>query len=475
MRDVGYSLPTAVADLIDNSLAASARRIEILTDTDSPSPAIGILDDGDGMSKADLREAMRLGTRSPLEERAVTDLGRFGLGLKTASFSQCRRLTVVTRRNGETCSAIWDLDTVAATEDWYIEIPDRVPTVPWIDQLGSTGTLVVWQKLDRVIGPGSKDTHDVTRQIDRTASHIELVFHRFLTGGPRHRAVKILMNSRGLEALDPFHLQHPATQRRQEDTFSLNGRKIRIMAVTLPHHRKVTAAEWERHGGPGGHLRNQGFYLYRNRRLIVHGTWFGLAKQSELTKLARVRIDIPNDLDALWKVDVKKASAQPPALVRSRLQKIIKQIGAPSRDVYIHRGRTLSTDNRLPVWVRTQMSNQIHYCLNSEHPVLSGLLNRLTPDLAREFRVLTALIDATLPIDAIFADASSSPENLSPVSLPDEQFIESVQSTWRTLREGGVSQAEATLMMSHADPFRSNWTAARKVLDELARREPPNE
>ena len=475
MRDIGYSLPTAVADLIDNSLAATATRIEILTDTESTNPAIGILDNGQGMSASELLEAMRPGTRSPLAQRAATDLGRFGLGLKTASFSQCRRLTVVTRRRGDTCSAIWDLDMVAETEDWYIEIPDHTPRVPWIDRLESTGTLVLWQKLDRVIGLGSSDTQEVTRQIDRTASHLELVFHRFLRGTGGRRAVKILMNGRELEPLDPFHLRHPATQIGQRETFSLDGRKIHIMAVTLPHHSKVTVAEWDRHAGPGGHLRNQGFYLYRNRRLIVHGTWFGLASQAELTRLTRVRIDIPNELDALWKVDVKKASAQPPAPVRNRLRKIIEQLGSPSKRVYTQRGHVLSTDNRLPVWVRTQKSNEIHYRLNTEHPILAGFQKRLTPDAAREFRVLTALIDSTLPIDAIFADAGSNPKNLSPVPLQDERFVESVKSTWRALTEAGVSQADATLMMSHADPFRSNWDAATKVLNEMASQEPPNE
>ena len=65
------------------------------------------------MTEGELLEAMRLGSRSPLEERAQSDLGRFGLGLKTASFSQCRVVTVVTRVNGTTTSARWDLNYIA--------------------------------------------------------------------------------------------------------------------------------------------------------------------------------------------------------------------------------------------------------------------------------------------------------------------------------------------------------------------------
>ena len=469
MRDIGYSLPTAVADLVDNSLTAGARRIEILADTDSDIPAIGILDDGYGMSEPELLEAMRPGTRSPLEERSDADLGRFGLGLKTSSFSQCRRLTVVSRKNGATCSAVWDLDTVARTDDWYVEIPDDCTTVPWFNRLGESGTLVVWQTLDRLIEKNSVDRKELISQIDRTASHVELVFHRFLAGEQGQRKIRMLLNGRQLEPFDPFHLGHSATQRGQQETISLNGKKIRIMAFTLPHHSKVTPTEWERYAGPEGYLRNQGFYLYRNRRLIVHGTWFGLARQSELTKLARVRIDIPTGLDARWKVDVKKASAQPPGPVRRRLQRIIEQIGKPSTRAQTSRGKRLMTDNRLPVWVKTQKDNDIHYRLNTEHPVYSSFVKKLSQPMAREFKVLADLIDSALPIESIYADAGSNPESLAAYPLATEQFAESVTATWRALTEGGASPADAELMMSSADPFRLNWDAAKEVIRNVAR------
>ena len=134
LRDIGYSLQTAVADVIDNSLTAGARNIELLADTHAEAPSIAILDDGSGMSRSELLEAMRPGSRSPLEVRSDSDLGRFGLGLKTASFSQCRRLTVVTRRNGLVSSATWDLDTVAARDRWIVGFPATLEGIPWSDQ-----------------------------------------------------------------------------------------------------------------------------------------------------------------------------------------------------------------------------------------------------------------------------------------------------------------------------------------------------
>ena len=162
----------------------------------------------------------------------------------------------------------------------------------WSECLLGDGTLVVWEKLDRLIGSGDQaDRSDLVRELDDAASHLEFVFHRFIGG--RGRRVTMSLNGRELRAFDPFHSNHPATQHHAEEVISVDGTNVRIWPVTLPHHDKVERAEWERLAGPEGYVRNQGFYLYRNRRLILHGTWFRLARQLELTKLARVGIDIP--------------------------------------------------------------------------------------------------------------------------------------------------------------------------------------
>ena len=469
LRDIGYSLHTAVSDVIDNSLAAGARTIELLAETHEEVPAIGILDDGTGMTEAELLEAMRPGSRSPLEGRSATDLGRFGLGLKTASFSQCRRLTVVTRRAGVTSCAVWDLDTVAERDRWIVELPENDATIPWSDRLETDGTLVVWQKLDRLVGPdGQGDRRDLVRLLDETAGHVEFVFHRFLSGREdREGRVEISLNARELRPFDPFHSHHPATQHHHEETFALAGEEIRIRPVTLPHHDKASRADWTRYGGPEGYVKNQGFYLYRNRRLIVHGTWFGLARQLELTKLCRVCIDMPSSLDAEWKVDVKKAWAQPPPPVRERLRRIIDRIGIPSKRTYTVRGARLAGDSRLPVWTRSQDKNRISYGLNTEHPLFNGFADRLDPDTADEFRKLVALIVSTLPVEALYADVSASAESVVRNPLAPEDFQEIVEATWRALRERGLSATEVETRMCSADPFRSRWGEAASVLQAL--------
>ena len=469
-RDIGYSLHTAVSDVLDNSLTAGARTIQLHAETHAEVPAIGILDDGTGMTETELLEAMRLGSRSPLEGRTATDLGRFGLGLKTASFSQCRRLTVVTRKAGTTSCAVWDLDTVAARDRWIVELPGSIETIPWSDRLLADGTLVVWQKLDRLVGPdGRGDRQDLVRQLDETARHVEFVFHRFLSGreGSAGR-VEVSLNGAELKPFDPFHSHHPATQHHQEEPFVLAGREIRIQPVTLPHHDKVSKADWARYGGPEGYVKNQGFYLYRNRRLIVHGTWFGLARQLELTKLCRVRIDMPSSLDAEWKIDVKKAWAQPPPPVRERLRRIIEEIGVPSKRTYTVRGKRLAGDSRLPVWTRSQDKNAISYGLDTEHPLFSAFENRLDPDTARAFRRLVGLIASTLPVEALYADVSASAESVAPAELAPDDFREIVESTWRILRKRGLSSTDTEARMRSAEPFRSRWEEATTVLDALA-------
>ena len=247
----------------------------------------------------------------------------------------------------------------------------------------------------------------------------------------------------------------------------LDGKNIHIQPVTLPHHAKVSRSEWKRNAGVGGYLKNQGFYLYRNRRLIVHGTWFGMARQTELTKLSRVRIDIPNSLDAAWKIDVKKASAQPPPPVRQRLRQIIVAMGAASRRAYTKRGTRLVEENPLPVWTRTQNKNRISYGLAAEHPSFLDFVKDLGSESTRKFRRLIDLIVATLPIDSLFADICGRPEELVAPPMDKKSFSGNVKSVYLTLRQQGVPRDQVEQMMSAAEPFRSRWNEARRAITSL--------
>ena len=467
MRDIGYSLETALADIIDNSITAKARSIRLLADTTSSDPSLAILDDGEGMTEDELLAAMRPGSRNPLETREKDDLGRFGLGLKTASFSQCRMLTVATRRDGITCCARWNLDEVARTNQWLVEFLDDFAEVPWIDELGSSGTLVIWEALDRLVeGDGSDARSAFVSRIDDASEHLELVFHRFLAGERGINKVTLFLNGRQLEPFDPFHSSHPATQAGPVEKIKSGGQEVEIQTFTLPHHKKDPAG-WERYAGKAGYLKNQGFYVYRGKRLIIHGTWFGLARQKELTKLARVRIDMPNGMDADWKIDVKKASAQPPYHVRERLRRIIETIGATSRRVYTARGRRLASDSRLPVWQRMQSGNEISYCLNPEHPVFADFAGRLPDELKTDFMRVLEMAATSIPIDALFADISANPEHVSGSEMAEDTLVHIVETTFAALRASGIDPEDAMQMMRVTDPFRENWSEVSGELNRI--------
>lgn len=469
LRDMGYSLPTALADVIDNSITAGARNVRLFAETHDVSPAIGVLDDGIGMSKEDLLEAMRPGTKSPLDTRSESDLGRFGLGLKTASFSQCRRLTVVTRKDAVVSCAIWDLDKVAKRDKWVVEIPDSIDGVRWSEHLDTDGTLVVWEKLDRLIRMDApQDGSDLVRQLDEAASHVEFVFHRFLSGR-EDRHVSISLNDRALEPFDPFYWTHPATQHHQEMNIPLKGETIKVWPVTLPHHDKITQDEWDKYGRDEGYVRNQGFYLYRNRRLIVHGTWFRLVRQLELTKLSRVGIDIPNTMDAEWKIDVRKASAQPPAPVRKELQNIIERLGIPSRLTYTGRGARLTEANRIPVWVRIQNRNRILYEVSEEHPVLTTFKDNLDLRQANEFDRILRLLASTFPLEALHIDVSANPESAKQPQIESRDLYVIVSGMLKFLRSQGHSLDDIKERMRTADPFRTQWAETSEMITDICR------
>lgn len=472
MRDIGYNLESALADIIDNAITASARNIHLLTGSEDGVFRIGIVDDGHGMSEADLLAAMHIGSRNPLLDRDAADLGRFGLGLKTASFSQCRRLTVVTRRDRVTSAATWDLDCVAQADDWLLQVPDDLASLPWLDRLGDAGTLVLWENLDRLVdGAISPDEarvqKHVHRRIDDAREHLELVFHRFLSG--RHPAPRtaILLNERKLEPFDPFNSNHPATQWGQTEQILVADRPVQVQPCTLPHFSKVTQQEWERYAGRAGYLKNQGFYVYRANRLIIYGTWFGLARQTALTQLARVRIDMPNGLDAQWKIDVKKASAQPPYQVRDRLRKLIDSLGASSRRVFTGKAPALATDGDLPMWNRTQSKGEILYRVNSSHPVLEDFAAQLPRDLAPSFDRVVDLLSSTLPLNALLVDLSGSPEQVAGTGTSAESLEYAFTRTVDRLRNGGTGPKEITETLSVIEPFRSNWDRTLLLLAEL--------
>lgn len=473
LRDIGYSCETAVADIIDNSITAGARLIEILSEVDGNEPAIAVLDNGAGMSRAELIEAMRPGSKNPLIEREGHDLGRFGLGLKSASFSQCKRLTVASRKDGEFIGATWDLDEVAASNKWEIRLHSNPSSVPWSERLDENGTIVVWRSLDRMSGgldnqPLKRAEH-LNRAIAGAERHIRLVFHRFMT--ECRPGLRILLNGRDLEPINPFGTQFPSHQADRIDRLDLGNGTVEFQCFTLPHHKSISKADWEDLGGPEGHLRTQGFYVYRGRRLIIAGSWLGLARQTELTKLCRIKVDIPNTMDADWKIDVKKASAQLPPAVRERMRLLVERLTQTSRRTYRGRGQKLVNTEYMPVWQRVQRDGAIVYRPDAAHPVFADFSARLPPELQDDFVGLIGLIGSTVPVAALHSDFAGSPEEIVADAADEEAVRQIAEAMVPRLLAQGSDRDRIAEILRQVEPFKSAWAVARPLIEEIIERE----
>lgn len=462
LRDIGYTMSTAVADIIDNSLTANASRISIRVDANPEHAAVAMIDDGHGMTADELLTAMKPGSRAPTEMRSKDDLGRFGLGLKTASFSQCRRITVVTSKQGIRSIAIWDLDLVVERNAWIVERRTTDAGIRYADLLGENGTLVLWEKLDRAgLEHGDRN---LLRMLDETTQHLELVFHRFMKSEPGHSAIVLDVNGHQLEPSDPFAEWHDATIRQPLDRRRVAGGTVAIQAFILPHRNKVKSeAEWKRMGLSEGHMRSQGFYLYRNRRLIRHATWFRMAPQHRLTQLARVKIDIGNESDAAWKIDVLKASASPPPVLRNHLRQMIEGLGGKSKQVYRKRGAKLTEENPFPLWQRAKVDSTISYSLNWDHPIVSQFKSSLSDAQSRKLHELLRLFSAGLPLEALQHDMADSFEAVKQKVLDDAEIRSSCRILIHQLRTAEHDDREITKILSLVPPY----SGAKKIIEEL--------
>ncbi|HEX6860987.1 MAG TPA: ATP-binding protein [Caulobacteraceae bacterium] len=418
MRDLGYSLETAVADLIDNSISAEATIIDIVCELSGSRPYLAILDNGRGMSPDELIDAMRHGSANPKMKRGVHDLGRFGLGLKTASFSQCRSLTIATRKRGQTSGAEWNLDRIDEADDWVLLLLDEeeIAALPHIEQLGAHGTVVVWRDLDRLFEDetGTKRDDIVNEKLDVMEKHLSLVFHRYLAGEVKGRkAVKITLNGHQVVAFDPFCRKNKYTGVLPEDIVWIDGAPVVLQPYILPHHSNLTATEYDFYQSRSDFISNQGAYIYRNGRLMAWGDWFRLIPKGEATKLARVQIDFPNSLDESWTIDIKKSRARPPHLVRERLRQIIRQVTGRSTTVHRGRGQKLFDELKAPMWERYSDQGGIRYAVNTTYPLVEELRSRVGESEKKLLALLLEAVGASLPVEMIYSDYALHPREVS--------------------------------------------------------------
>tara|TARA_B100001142_G_C14348065_1_gene660833 strand:+ start:240 stop:1745 length:1506 start_codon:yes stop_codon:yes gene_type:complete len=427
LRAMGYDLSTAIADLVDNSITAHANLIRIDFSWNDGEPWILISDDGDGMSESELKKAMKPGSQSPNEVRKSDDLGRFGLGLKTASWSQCKEMTVLTLKGGNYSNRCWNLDYVVSNDKWelLLDLPPLTRDLMLKRLITSdTGTAVLWQNLDRVIGDfDGSDSESMKnnfqeKMVDTVKSHLEMVFHRYLTGRQKK---EIFVGEYECEPWDPFLTSHESTE--EITTEKYQDDKIVITPYILPHSSKMTELEKDEAQGPNGWALQQGFYVYRQKRMIICGGYLDLGlKPMDHHRLCRIKVDITNDLDEEWRVDVKKATASPPLAYRGELMRIAVSTREKSTKRYRARTQvrpgTISRPTNEPPWLRKKVGTKFLYKINRKHPGIEYL--REDADISRsKLNAILHLVEKTVPHRSITVDNNDL--NDSTVDLPDNK------------------------------------------------------
>lgn len=419
LRDIGYTFEIAIADVIDNSISASARNIHILAVT-QPETTVSIVDDGVGMDNDELIEAMRLATQHPLDVRDELDLGRFGLGLKTASFSQCKKLTVASKKNGMLSIKQWDLDFISTKNQWMLVTPDIADyqTLSSFQNLleYENGTIVIWEELDRLNGV------DFPTLIDSLRKHLSLVFHRFLEQIGTKK-IRISINNNPLEPFNPFNIDNAATQQINEEKIKIFNEYIIIQPYILPHHSKTSQQEFERYATEDGYTKSQGFYLYRGNRLLIYGTWWGLHKISDAHKLVRIKIDISNTQDSNWGIDIKKSTAKPIPEIRVDLKRIIAEVTERGSRPYTGRGKKISDKLTKRFWDMVPENETIRFVLALDHPIYQELVSKLDDSTQELLKIYLKGIQAYLPLEAIQAQLNQNPHSIKQQSLIEEQEV----------------------------------------------------
>lgn len=456
-RAIGYSLATAVADIIDNSISAGAKNIWIGRKWRGGDSTITIKDDGSGMSEDELVQAMRPGSRNPSESRDEKDLGRFGLGLKTAAFSQCKKLTLLSKKvNEPPVYWTWDIDYVVNANSWELVkwLPEEYAHE--LDDLKS-GTIVIWSDLDRIVNKNiSIDdvrAHEkFSRELNEVKEHLSMTFHRFL----EEKAISIYWESNEIEPWNPFCPKEDKVQIFPDEI--LSGGVV-AKGYVLPHQKNFSSdKEYQKAGGIKGWVAQEGFYVYRNKRLLLAGDWLGLFHKEEQYKLVRIKIDLPNSLDSEWQIDIKKSRAYPPAVCRDQLMTYAKHIRAMGLEVYKHRGKILkqrSGESFQPLWLEKKKDDTWSFVINRDNDIVKTVKSMAHENPDHAIDTLLKFIEESIPAPSIFVkEVTETEKPKEPFSDISESVIKEMISTiYKNKIADGFTPQQAKADLVRTEPF----------------------
>jgi len=467
-RAIGYNLETAIADVMDNSISASAKNVWFNSKWKGGDSFITILDDGCGMNNEELVQAMKPGAKNPMDERAEKDLGRFGLGLKTASFSQCQKLIVVSKKaNCAPVYWIWDLNYVNQTDRWELiryPIPDEFLYA--LDKFES-GTLVIWTDLDRIIPHDTPTSNEIAKdkflaQMDKVKHHLSMTFHRFI----EEKSIKLFCWEREINPWNPFLLTETATQPFPEEFI---GDAV-MKGYVLPHRCHLTEETYQNAEGINGWSNQQGFYVYRGKRLMIAGDWLGLFRKEEHYKLVRIQIDLPNTLDSEWQIDIKKSTARPPLACREQIKKYALAVRNRGVEIFRHRGKILTTRKQQefqPLWLEKKQGQKYLFVVNRKHLMIEEIKKLAETEPNKAIEYLLRFVEETVPTKSVFIRESEQDETAEPFEGTNLEIVKTmIKQIFNAQKESGKSTEQIKILLLNIEPF-NNFPELVEIVEEL--------
>jgi hypothetical protein len=450
LRSFGYDMATALADLVDNSIAARATQVRVEYSTTESRSWVAIVDDGEGMSEAGLHEALRLGGDGPAAFRDQADLGRFGLGLKTASLSQCRLLTVLSRTaDGLTCRS-WDLEHVTRVDDWEVLAQADADALRIAEEVGfnGTGTMVLWRRLDNA-GEGRV----LAQRLGQARVRLAMWFHRFLAAG----TLDLRIGQRSVSPWDPFWRKWMATQDLGTEFLGSQG-EVKVTPFVLPHPSRLSNKELELGAGPRGWNAQQGFYVYRRNRLVSAGGWLGLPDLTitAQARLARIEVDIDQQADSAWGVDVRKSRVHPPSGLEADLTRLAGAAREASVRAFRQRAVTLNRSRGGEItfsWLPRQRDGATDYVVNRQHPVVQAALEE--PGRAA-IEALLRLVERTVPVGLIAIEAERDETRTPQAALEgaeENEVREELAAMLAGLPTDPAARSRAVRALASVEPF----------------------
>lgn len=417
IAEQGYSMKTSIADLIDNSISASATRMEILVDTKQEPFTLFLADDGDGMDESTLSRNMKFPSQSIEIDRAKNDLGRFGLGMKTASFSQTRKFTVLSRRKDtiKYCGRTWDVASlrkngwriIINSEDEIDEILSHYHrlTYEFLNSFKNykPNTLIIWHglyKFDQNLDQEKRSAAIRNELTGIISDHLSMVFHRFLER--KEVPIKIRINNRILEGFNPFP-EHIKDFRALNYKQSLiKNDLLKIEGFILPsrslNEAKQGESSWTQKGKSLSDM--EGVYVYRSDRLIIIGGWNDIISKSQRLQLARLRVEVGNAIDHLLQLDVSKSKIVIPYNLRTAFNdytmELKEQATAEYRNKLVAQFPSPGEKKASSLFEKRPSNRGMRVEINTEFSILKELSESLDHKQRKDLRILIRMVNNTL-------------------------------------------------------------------------------